>query len=157
MADTSPTRMTGLLTVRDQMMAHNLLARAAGGPALVHAHNSHLQREKSGMRRGGTELEWWDTGSLVSERLGERYAFVPTALGTIRHQGVRTPERHTVEGLLYDLPQDPCVVDTRRLAAALADRHIEPRVSPWFGYASLDPTRLVAYDALVFVKDATRT
>ncbi|MEU7599348.1 erythromycin esterase family protein, partial [Streptomyces sp. NPDC039022] len=37
MADTSPSRMTHLLGIRDQMMADNLLALADRGPALVHA------------------------------------------------------------------------------------------------------------------------
>ncbi|MGW0752631.1 erythromycin esterase family protein, partial [Streptomyces sp. NPDC002587] len=88
MADTSQARMTRLVGLRDQMMAHNLLAVAARGPALVHAHNSHLQREKSAMRMGGTQLEWWSAGAQVSARLGAEYAFVATALGTIRHRGV---------------------------------------------------------------------
>ncbi|WP_251059297.1 MULTISPECIES: erythromycin esterase family protein [unclassified Streptomyces] len=66
MADTSPARMARLVGIRDQMMAHNLLAVAARGPALIHAHNSHLQREKSTMRMGGMPLEWWSAGALVS-------------------------------------------------------------------------------------------
>lgn len=107
MAATSPARMTRLVGVRDQMMAHNLLAVAARGPALIHAHNSHLQREKSTMRMGGMPLEWWSAGALVSTQLGEGYAFVATALGTIRHQGVDTPPPDTVEGLLYALPRRP--------------------------------------------------
>ena len=106
MADTSPARMTRLVGVRDQMMAHNLLALAERGPVLVHAHNSHLQREKSTMRLGGAPLEWWGAGALVNARLGEEYAFVATALGTIRHQGVDTPPPDTLEGLLYALPED---------------------------------------------------
>lgn len=157
MADTSPARMTRLLGVRDQMMAHNLLAVAARGPALVHAHNSHLQREKSTMRMWEGPVEWWSAGALVSARLGEEYAFVATALGTIRHQGVDTPPPDTVEGLLYALPEDRCLVDAARLATALADTHPSPRVSPWFGYSALDPAHLAAGDALVFVKDVPRT
>ena len=47
MADTSPSRMARLLGLRDSMMAANLLALAERGPALVHAHNGHLQRDKS--------------------------------------------------------------------------------------------------------------
>jgi hypothetical protein len=30
-------------------------------------------------------------------------------------------------------------------------------VSPWFGYASLDPAQLAGIDGLVFVKDVTRS
>ncbi|MFD5327258.1 erythromycin esterase family protein [Streptomyces sp. NPDC127092] len=157
MADTSPVRLTRLVGVRDQMMAGNLLALAARGPVLVHAHNSHLQREKSTMRMGGAPLAWWGAGALVSTRLGTEYGFVATALGTIRHQGVDTPAPDTVEGLLYALPEDRCLVDPRRLATALGDTLPAPRESPWFGYAPLDPARLAGADGLVFVKDVTRT
>ncbi|MDQ0842947.1 erythromycin esterase family protein [Streptomyces sp. V1I6] len=157
MADTSPGRMTRLVGVRDQMMADNLLAVAARGPAFVHAHNSHLQREKSTMRMGGKPLEWWSAGALVSARLGEAYAFVATALGTIRHRGVDTPPPDTVEGLLYALPEDRCVIDAARLATALADTRPAPRVSPWFGYAPLDPAHLAGSDGIVFVKDVPRS
>ncbi|MFF4548547.1 erythromycin esterase family protein [Streptomyces sp. NPDC001435] len=153
MADTSPARMTRLVGVRDQMMAHNLLALAERGPALIHAHNSHLQRVKSSMRLWEGPVEWWSAGALVSARLGEGYAFVATALGTIRHQGVDTPPPDTVEGLLYALPEDRCVIDAPRLATALGDTLPAPRVSPWFGYAPLDPAHLADSDAIVFVKD----
>ncbi|MFJ9213803.1 erythromycin esterase family protein [Streptomyces sp. NPDC102264] len=153
MADTSPGRMTRLIGLRGQMMADNLLALAARGPALVHAHNSHFQRAKSSMRMGDMPLEWWSAGALVSVRLGEEYAFVATALGTIRHQGVDTPPPDTVEGLLYALPEDRYVVDARRLAAALGDTRPAPRVSPWFGYAPFDPAHLADSDGIVFVKD----
>lgn len=156
MADTSPARMTRLCTLRDLMMAHNLLALAARGPALVHAHNSHLQREKSTVRMWEGPVEWWSAGALVDARLGEEYAFVATALGTIRHQGVDTPPPDTVEGLLYALPEDRCVVDAPRLAAALGDNPPAPRVSPWHGYAPLDPAHLVGTDGIVFVRDVVR-
>ncbi|MFI8192080.1 erythromycin esterase family protein [Streptomyces sp. NPDC085946] len=156
MADPSPARLTRLVAVRDRMMAGNLLALAARGPVLVHAHNSHLQRGKSSMRMGGTPLEWWSAGALVDARLGEEYAFVATALGTIRHRGVGTPPPDTVEGLLYALPQDPCLIDAPRLAGALGDRPPAPRASPWFGYAPLDPAHLAGSDGLVFVKDVPR-
>ncbi|MEU9012169.1 erythromycin esterase family protein [Streptomyces sp. NPDC048479] len=157
MADTSPARMTWLVGVRDQMMAHNLLAVAERGPALVHAQNAHLQRAKSSMRMGGMPLEWWSAGALVSAQLGEEYAFVATALGTIRHQGVDTPPPDTVEGLLYALPEDRCVIDAPRLATALGDTRPAPRVSPWFGYAPLDPAHLADSDGIVFVKDVPQS
>ncbi|MGW3687452.1 erythromycin esterase family protein [Streptomyces sp. NPDC005125] len=157
MAATSPARMTRLVGVRDQMMAHNLLAVAARGPALIHAHNSHLQREKSTMRMGGMPLEWWSAGALVSAQLGEGYAFVATALGTIRHQGVDTPPPDTLEGLLYALPEDRCVIDAPRLATALGDTRPAPRVSPWFGYSPLDTAHLADSDGIVFVKDVPQS
>ncbi|MFD1828070.1 erythromycin esterase family protein [Streptomyces desertarenae] len=153
MADASPARMSRLCAVRDAMMAHNLLALAERGPALVHAHNSHLQRARSSMRMWQGPVEWWSAGAIVSARLGGEYAFVAAALGTIRHRGVDTPPPDTLEGLLYALPEERCVVDARRLAAALGDTRPAPRVSPWFGYAPLDPARLADSDGIVFVGD----
>jgi erythromycin esterase-like protein len=157
MADTSPARMTRLCALRDLMMAHNLLALAARGPALIHAHNSHLQREKSTMQMWEGPVEWWSAGALVSAQLGEGYAFVATALGTIRHQGVDTPPPDTLEGLLYALSEDRCVIDTPRLATALRDTQLAPRTSPWFGYAPLDPAHLADSDGIVFVKDVPQS
>ncbi|MEV0223396.1 erythromycin esterase family protein [Streptomyces sp. NPDC050704] len=158
MADASPARMTRLVGLRDQMMADNLLAVAERGPALVHAHNSHLQRDKSSMRMWDLPpVEWWSAGAIVSARLGEAYAFVATALGTIRHRGVDAPSPDTVEGLLYALPEDRCVIDAQRLATALGDTRPAPRVSTWFGYAALDPAHLADSDGIVFVKDIPRS
>ncbi|PZG09633.1 erythromycin esterase family protein [Nonomuraea aridisoli] len=153
MADASPGRMRRLLGVRDSMMAANILAAAEWGPAMVYAHNLNLQRYKSAMRLGGNRYEWWSAGALVDAHLGEEYAFLAMAIGTIRHQGVDTPPPDTVEGLLYALPDDGHVVDARRLAAALADVPPAPRVSPWFGYFPLDPAHLAESDGIVFLKD----
>ena len=155
MADTSPGRMVRLLGARASMMAANLLAIAERGPALVHAHNSHLQRDKSSMRMWDLRVEWWSAGAIVSAQLGEDYAFIATALGTIRHRGVPNPPPDTVEGLLYARPEDRYVVDAHRLAALLgeAEPPINGRVSPWFGYAPLDPEHLPNLDGVVFVKD----
>jgi erythromycin esterase-like protein len=154
MADTSPGRMARLLGLRDSMMAANLLALAERGPALVHAHNGHLQRDQSTMRMGDLPLAWWGAGAIVSAHLGEGYAVLATALGTIRRHGVGPPPPDTVEGLLYALPQQRCLVDPRRLAAALAGATPAPRVSPWYGYSPLDPAHLASNDGIVFVKDA---
>ncbi|SCF10824.1 Erythromycin esterase homolog [Micromonospora viridifaciens] len=154
MADTSPSRMARLLGVRDSMMAANLLTLAERRPTLVYAHNAHLQRDKSTMQMWEGPVEWWSAGAIVSAQLNEGYAFLATALGTIRHHGVETPPPDTIEGLLYALPEDSYVVDARRLAAILGDAAPDPRVSPWFGYAPLDPAHLASHDAIVFVKDA---
>ncbi|MGV9273622.1 erythromycin esterase family protein [Streptomyces griseosporeus] len=154
MADPSPARMTRLVSLRDQMMAGNLLALAERGPVLVHAHNSHLQRYMSSMGMWEGPVAWWSAGALVGARLGEEYAVVATGLGTIRHKGVDTPPPDTVEGLLYALPEDRCLVDPRSLTTALGTTRPAPRTSPWFGYAPLDPAHLEDSDAVVFVKDA---
>ena len=153
MADPSPSRMRRLCALRDQMMAENLLALAARGPVLVYAHNSHLQRDESSMNLWEGPVRWWGAGALVAAQLGAEYGFLATAVGTIPHHGVHTPPADTVEGLLYALPQDHCLVDTRSLVDVLGPRQLAPRVSPWFGYAPLDPARLAGNDGIVFVKD----
>ena len=153
MADTSPGRMARLLALRDSMMAANLFAIAERSPALVYAHNGHLQRNKSTMRMGDLPLEWWSAGAIVSAHLGDGYAFLATALGTIHHHGVAAPPPDTIEGLLYALPQQRFLVDTRRLATVLGDVTPAPRVSPWFGYSPLDPAQAASNDGIVFVKD----
>jgi erythromycin esterase-like protein len=155
MADTSSARLARLLALRDSMMAANLLAIAERGPALVNAHNGHLQRNKSTMRMGGLPLEWWSAGAIVSAHLGDGYAFLATALGTIRNHGVDAPAPDTIEGLLYALPEDRYVVDARRLATVLGDVTPAPRVSPWYGYSPLDPAQVASTDGIVFVKDAS--
>ncbi|MFF5919798.1 erythromycin esterase family protein [Streptomyces flavochromogenes] len=170
-ADFSRHRMTRLVSLRDRMMADNLLAlagvdgaaaavgstaRVDRAPVLVHAHNGHLQRNRSSMRMGGLPVEWWSAGAIVSAQLGQEYAFLATALGTIRHRGVDTPPQDTVEGLLYAGPEGCSVVDPRGLAAAFGDSPPAPRVSPWFGYAPFDPAHLADVDGIVFVKDVER-
>jgi erythromycin esterase-like protein len=157
MADTSPGRLARLLAVRDSMMAANLLALAQRGPTLVNAHNSHLQRDRSSMRMDGRLQQWWSAGAIAGAHLGPDYAFLATAVGTIHHRGVDTPQPDTVEGLLYALPHPQCLLDARRLATALTDTPRTARVSPWYGYAPLDPAHLAGYDAIVFVKDAAPT
>ncbi|MEU5988608.1 erythromycin esterase family protein [Spirillospora sp. NPDC047418] len=154
MADTSQARLTWLVSIRDAMMAGNLLAAADRGPTLVHAHNGHLQRAESSMRMGGRRLEWWSAGALAGARLGRDYAFLATALGTIRHHGVDTPPPDTLEGLLYALPEDRCLIDAPRLAIALGAAQPALRASPWFGYAPLDPAHLAGMDGIVSIKDA---
>jgi erythromycin esterase-like protein len=153
MADTSPSRMTRLVGLRDSMMAANLLALAERGPTLVHAHNGHLQRDRSTMRMWEGPVEWWSAGALVNAHLGEEYAFLATALGTIRHRGVDTPPPDTVEGLLYALPEDRYVIDAPQLATTLCAPRPAPRVSPYYGYSPLDPAHLAGTDGIVFVKD----
>ncbi|MFI7036303.1 erythromycin esterase family protein [Microbispora rosea] len=153
MADTSPGRMPRLLGLRSSMIAANILAVAERGPALLHAHNAHFQRDKSTMRMGDVPFEWWSSGAIVRAQVGEEFAFLATALGTIRHRGVDAPPPDTIEGLLYALPEDRHVVDARSLAAVLGDARPALRMSPWFGYAPLDPAHLAAYDGIVFVKD----
>ncbi|WP_129839638.1 erythromycin esterase family protein [Streptomyces sp. RFCAC02] len=152
MADPSPARMTRLCALRDAMMADNLLALAERGPTLAGGHNGHFQRIASSMQMGGP-VEWWGAGALVSRHLGGAYGFLATALGTIRHRDVDAPPPDTVEGLLYGLPRDHCLIDAPKLASALATTPPAARVSPWFGYSPLAPASLSTTDGIVYIKD----
>lgn len=153
MADATPARLSRLLGQRASMMAGNLLALADRGPLLVHAHNAHLQRGRSSIRMGGAPVHWWSAGAIVAARLGDRYAVVPTAVGTIPHRGVGAPPPGTVEGHLYARSADGGAAGTVVDPAALPGGLV-PRASPWFGYAPLDPAHLPDIDGLVFVRDA---
>ncbi|MFF3442370.1 erythromycin esterase family protein [Streptosporangium sp. NPDC002721] len=155
MADTSPARIGRLSALRDAMMAANLRAVAERGPALVFTHNLHLQRNKSLMSFGDQRLEWWSAGSITEAHLGARYAFLASAFGTV---GDDTPPPDTVEGILSTLPWDRALVDTRRLAEALAKAAMEPapRVSHDFAYFPLDPAQLDLVDGVVFLRQAVR-
>lgn len=150
MADTSPARIARLLGVRDAMIAQNVLAAAERGPVLVFAHNAHLQRDESSMRMGGDPVHWWSAGAIFGTRLGADYAFVHTAVGTIPAHEVDSPAADTVEGRLFALGAHRGLADPRAFDAATP-----ARVSPWFGYAPLDPAHLPRIDALAYVRDAS--
>jgi erythromycin esterase-like protein len=151
MADASPARWTRLSALRDALMAANLRAVAEHGPALVFASNLHLQRNKSFMPFGDQQLEWWSAGAITATHLGDRYAFLASALGTA---GDDTPPPDTIEGILSTLPWNHCLVDARRLARAVT----EPtrRVSHDFAYFPLDPAHLDMIDGVVFLKRAVK-
>ncbi|MBC6461153.1 erythromycin esterase family protein [Actinomadura sp. HBU206391] len=151
MADTSTARMTRLSALRDAMMAANLRAVAEQGPALVFAHNLHLQRNQSFMRLGDQLLEWWSAGAIAKAYLGDRYAFLLSALGAV---GDDTPPPDTVEGILSTLPWDHSLIDARRLAEAVTKP--APRISHDFAYFPLDPAQLDTIDGVVFLKEAVR-
>jgi erythromycin esterase-like protein len=153
MADASPGRLSRMVGLRDSMMAANLVALAERGPVVVSAHNGHLQRHRCSMRMGGQVLRWWGAGAIVGARLGDGFVSLATAVGTITHRGVDVPAPHTVEGLLYALPQARCVVDTGRLVSILGDVPPAPRESAWYGYSPLDPAEVAGMDGIVFVRD----
>ncbi|MCO5996921.1 erythromycin esterase family protein [Actinoallomurus rhizosphaericola] len=151
MADASPARWTRLSALRAAMMAANLRAVAENGPALVFSSNLHLQRTKSVMPFGDQRLEWWSAGAIIGTRMGDRYAFLASALGTA---GDDTPSPDTIEGILSTLPWDHALIDTRRLAETIT--RPAPRVSRDFAYFPLDPAQLDMIDGIVFLKQAVR-
>ncbi|GAA3598719.1 erythromycin esterase family protein [Nonomuraea rosea] len=151
MADTSPARISRLSALRDAMMATNLRAVAEHGPALVFAHNLHLQRSKSHMQFGDQTLEWSSVGAITEAHLGDRYAFLVSAFGTA---GDDVPPPDTLEGVLSTLPWEHSLIDARRLPEAVPEP--APRVSADFAYFPLDPTKLDMIDGIVFLKEAVR-
>ncbi|WP_043629358.1 erythromycin esterase family protein [Nonomuraea candida] len=156
MASTAPDRVWRLMSLRDAMMADNLLAAAEHGPVLVSAHNRHLQREKSTWQLAGMALDWWCAGAIASARLGDGYAFLAGALGGVPHQGLPRPHPETVEGLLATLPGDRLLIDSRTLAAALHDQDLRPvprtDIARNYGYFPLDPAHLTETDGILFLK-----
>ncbi|MDF2706895.1 MAG: Erythromycin esterase like protein [Nonomuraea muscovyensis] len=151
MADASPARWARLSALRDAMMAANLRAVAERGPALVFSSNLHLQRNKTFMSFGDQTLEWWSAGAITGTHLGDRYAFLASALGTV---GDNTPSPDTVEGILSTLPWDHALIDARRLAEATTKP--AQRISHDFAYFPLDPAQLDLIDGIVFLKQAVR-
>ncbi|MFI7132664.1 erythromycin esterase family protein [Nonomuraea sp. NPDC050153] len=160
MADPSPARVARLMSLRDGMMAENLLAIAPPyGPTLVFAGNAHLQRHLSTWQTGWQPvdllLEWWSAGAIVSAHLGGGYAFLASALGAAPHHGLAVPPPGTVEGVLHTLPDNHSLVDSARLTSALTGTKLTLRTdtSTNRSYFGLDPDHLDKTDGIVFIKD----
>ncbi len=172
MADGSGSRaaqISRLMVQRDTMMSENLRAiatrEARRGPTLVFAQNLHLQKHRSGWllpvewggKEGETLVSWWSAGAIAAAQMGDRYAFLATALGSAPHQGLGVPDPETLEGALYAVAEGRCIFNSKRLGDALRDMATEltPRTdaSTNHGYFALDPDRLHGTDGLVFIKD----
>ncbi|QLH20468.1 erythromycin esterase family protein [Streptomyces sp. Rer75] len=153
MADTAPTRVGALMSLRDAMMADNLDAivrrEARRGPTLAFAHNAHLQRHKGHLNLAGTPLQWWSAGAIMGTRIGDQYAFAASTFGT---RGSDVPHPDTLEGILSPLPHPRTVIDPARLTTTLA-RTPTPRTPADHTYVPLDPTATDQMDAIVFVKE----
>jgi erythromycin esterase-like protein len=171
MADGSGSRaaqISRLMVRRDAMMSENLQAIAARealrGPTLVFSHNSHLQKKhRSGwhlpVEWGGTEGEtlvsWWSAGAIAAAQMGDRYAFLASALGSAPDRGLGVPDPDTLEGALYAVAEDRCIFGSRRLAETIRCRSpkLTRRTDASTNYFPLDPDRLDGTDGIVFVKD----
>ena len=173
MADGSGSRaaqISRLMTQRDAMMAENLRAIAAQeaqrGPTLVFAQNSHLKKQHRsgwllpvewGGMEGETLVSWWSAGAITAAQMGDRYAFLASALGSAPDHGLGVPEPDTLEGALYAFAEGPCIFNSRRLAETLRGMASEvvPRTgaSTNPGYFALDPDRLDGTDGVVFIRD----
>jgi erythromycin esterase-like protein len=172
MADSSGSRaaqISRLMVQRDTMMSENLQAIAARearrGPTLVFAQNLHLQKHRSGWllpvewggMEGETLVSWWSAGAIAAAQMGNRYAFLASALGSAPDQGLGVPDAETLEGALYATVEDRCIFDSQRLAATLHDSGakltLRADTSTNHGYFALDPDHLDGTDGVVFIKD----
>ncbi len=131
MADSSPNRVARMLSLRDVMMTDNLTAIAERetprGPTLVFAHNSHLQRHFSEWTFGTMNLEWCPAGVHLATRMGERYAFIATAIG--QGSGLPVPLPTTLEGWLNQQTSSPRLYTSqallRNLPSSLKPEHLQ--------------------------------
>lgn len=170
MADGSGSRaaqISRLMVQRDTMMSQNLRAIAAReaqrGPTLVFAQNLHLQKHRSGWllpvewggMEGETLVSWWSAGAIAAAQMGNRYAFLASALGSAPDHGLGVPEPDTLEGALYAAVAGRCIFDSKRLGDALRDKAtgLTPRTDASTNYFPLDPDRLDGTDGVVFIKD----
>ena len=168
MADGSGSRaaqISRLMAQRDTMMSENLQAIAARearrGPTLVFAKNGHLQKDRSSWLLpaswGGGTVSWWSAGAIAAAQMGDRYAFLASALGSAPDRGLGAPKPDTLEGALYAVAEGRCIFDSKRLAGTLRGMGstLTPRTdaSNIRGYSALDPDRLDGTDGVVFVKD----
>jgi len=172
MADGSGSRaaqISRLMRQRDAMMSENLRAiasqEAQRGPALVFAHNGHLQKDLStwqlpaewGGLEGETTVSWWSAGAIAAAQMGSQYSFLASALGSAADQGLDAPKLDTLEGALSAIAESRCIFNSRRLAEALrgTGSQLTPRTdtSTNHGYFALDPDHLDKTDGVVFIKD----
>jgi erythromycin esterase-like protein len=175
MADGSTSRaaqISRLMGQRDTMMAENLQAIAARdarrGPTLVFAQNLHLQKHRSGwllpVEWGGMEGEmlvsWWSAGAIAAAQMGDRYAFLASALGSASDWALGVPGPDSLEGALYAAAEGCCIFDSRRLAETF--RSTGTKLTPGtdasnnHNYFALDPVRLDGTDGVVFIKNIVR-
>ncbi len=154
MADSAPDRVSRMLTLRDVMMADNLTAiaerEAPRGPTLVFAHNGHLQRHTARWTSGTMHLEWCPAGVHLAARMGERYAFVATALG--QGAGLPVPLPDTPEGWLSQLSGSPQLYATRALVRVLPSslaKRTDTSSIP--GYSPMKPEHLERTDGVLFL------
>lgn len=156
MADTSPERVARMLAQRDLMMADNLSGilerEERRGPTLVFAHNLHLQRNVSGMNLGPLRVEWWSAGAHLSTRLGEKYAFIASTLGS--GAGLPEPAPDTLEGFLSQWTSTPALYPTRH--RRLPDT-LKRRTDTDYRYQALRPEFLHEADGLLFIPTAQET
>ncbi|NUR48516.1 MAG: erythromycin esterase family protein [Hamadaea sp.] len=154
-----PGRVNRLMALRDAIMAENLLSiverEARRGPTLVFSANAHLQRQLSRWELAGPKLAWWSAGAIAATRLGDAYAYIATAVGSLPDREIGAPDPATVEGQLAALGSDRLLLNGARLAAALTDVAPRTGVPAAAGYFPLDPAHLAEADGVAFLREAS--
>lgn len=138
-------RISGLMAVRDSLMAQNLLdirgLEGQRGPTLVSAHNSHLQRNLS-----------FFAGAIVGSLLGRRYMVIVGSLGRSEVLGLGEPEPDTYEVFLQRaLPTWGLIP-----AAAVTPGRTRTDTRPEQGYFPLDQSIVESADAVLHVNGGVR-
>jgi erythromycin esterase-like protein len=114
----SKTRVSDLLSMRDAMMADNLVyivnRERKRGRVLAFAHNGHLQYGKMAWQWSQDLIEWWPAGAQMGTLLGPRYAVIGTGVGTSEMQGIAQPETGSVEAILTAAPGPARFIPTHR-------------------------------------------
>ncbi|GAA2783303.1 erythromycin esterase family protein [Kitasatospora paracochleata] len=146
-------RITGLLAVRDTLMARNLLEireiEARRGPTLVFAHNLHLQRSASNWSSAELTADWSCAGAILGPLLGEHCTVIAGSLGSSPALGLGEPAPGTHEFLL----QDRSAPWHLTLAAAVPPGRTRTDTIPRQGYFPLEPATLTAVDAVLHITD----
>jgi erythromycin esterase-like protein len=138
-------------SIRDAMMAENLLALADRGPTLVFAHNQHLRSGALSMTLGPMTVRWLPAGAHLVDRLGDDYRVIACAVGDAPHLDIAEPEPGSVEGALHRaLPSGNHLLPAPEL------RHLHRRTrSADFRYIPIDDTLLGEVDEVLFVRSVT--
>ncbi|MFJ8622320.1 erythromycin esterase family protein [Kitasatospora sp. NPDC093550] len=150
---TPSDRLSGLLGVRDALMAQNLLdireLEARRGPTLVFSHNQHLRRNPSTWALGELDCGWNGAGRIVGALLGERYAFIAASLGRSEAIGLGEPAPGTYEAQLQQRVSHWELTEAKLSAGGRARTDTTPRQ----GYFPLDREVLDGAAALLHVAD----
>ncbi|MBF6317315.1 erythromycin esterase family protein [Nocardia cyriacigeorgica] len=149
MAESGAERLAHMLAVRAEIMADNLLDILAReqhrGPALVFAHNVHLQYARPTMAVGENEVRWGNAGALIALALGERYAFIAADANPHSEPG-------TLQGVLAAATTGRALFPAGQLRDALpADIRADEPMMP--GHLPLTPADLDGADAVIWIAD----
>jgi erythromycin esterase-like protein len=142
-------RVSGLLGLRDALMAQNLLdiraEEAERGPTLVFSHNLHLQQAPSSWAGGELDCRWNGAGRIVGPLLGERYVFVAGSLGRSEALGLGEPAPGTYEALLQRPDTAWELVATPTPGEARARTDTAPQQGYFFDRAAFDGAAAVLH------------